>query len=254
MLDALFALRSAVGFLTTIPVGISMEGIEAMMRHIYLFPSIGLLLGLLYGTVARFLSPFLPAGLVAVIVLLLIYKLCGINHIDGLADFVDGITAHGDREKKIRAMKDVHLGSAGGLYIALILIVLFYTMSALPSTLLPLALVAAEVSAKQSMIGFAAFSRPFQKGFGQMMIEKAGMRDFLAGLAISALLCAGILGPLGLAMLGLSLSSSLYLVAVSKRNFGGGSGDGIGASNEISRGIALISCLALMEVLPWTPW
>ena len=47
MKELLFALRSGFGFLTTIPVGISMEGIEKLMKHIYLFPVVGAIVGLL---------------------------------------------------------------------------------------------------------------------------------------------------------------------------------------------------------------
>lgn len=250
----MFALKSGFGWLTTIPVGISMEGIEALMRHVYVFPLVGLVLGLIFAAVAAIASKALPEGLVAIIVIVLIYKLCGINHIDGLADFGDGVIAHGSLEKKVQAMKDVNLGTGGAVFIALMLLAMYSIISDLPVKLLPLALVAAEVSAKESMIAFAAFSRSLQKGFGQIMIEKTGMREFLIGLAISALLCTAALGPLGLAVLACSQIASLYMVAVARRNFGGATGDGIGASNEICRAVALAAALVLGGVIPWTLW
>ncbi len=231
-----------------------MEGIEALMRHVYVFPAVGLVLGLLFAASAFLLSIVFPPSLVAIAVIIIIYKLCGINHIDGLADFGDGVIAHGSLEKKVQAMKDVNLGTGGGFFIALILLAMYSAISGLPSGLLPLALVAAEVSAKESMIAFAAFSRSLQKGFGQIMIEKTGIREFSIGLAISALLCAAALGPLGLAVLAVSQVASLYMVIVAKRNFGGATGDGIGASNEICRAVALAAALVLGGVLPWTLW
>lgn len=231
-----------------------MEGIEALMRHVYIFPVVGLVLGLLFAASAFLLSIVFPPGLVAIAVIIIIYKLCGINHIDGLADFGDGVIAHGSLEKKVQAMKDVNLGTGGGVFIALILLAMYSVISGLPAGLLPLALVAAEVSAKESMIAFAAFSRSLQKGFGQIMIEKTGIREFLVGLAISALLCAAALGPLGLAVLAVSQVASLYMVIVAKRNFGGATGDGIGASNEICRAVALAAALVLGGILPWTLW
>jgi adenosylcobinamide-GDP ribazoletransferase len=248
----LFALKSSFGFLTTIPVGISMEGIEAMMKRIYLFNLVGLTLGLILGALAFVLGKFLPGVLVALAITVAIYKLCGINHIDGLADFGDGVIAHGSLEKKVQAMKDVNLGTGGGVFIAVILLALYSAISSIPSALLPMALVVSEVSAKQSMVAFAAFSRSIQKGLGSMMIDKAGPKDFLMGVVLAGIICAAILGPLGLAMLLASQASALYLIAVSKRNFGGSTGDGIGASNEIARAFSLAAALALGGVFSWT--
>lgn len=224
------------------------------MKHVYVFPVVGLALGAIIGAAAYVAALALPANLVAVVVILAIYKLCGINHIDGLADFGDGVVAHGTLEKKVQAMKDVSLGTGGGVFIAVLLLSTFATVSDIPRALLPLALLAAEVSAKESMIAFAAFSRSLQKGFGQIMIERTEMKQFVIGLIISAIICAGALGILGLAMLAISQAAALYMVLVARRNFGGATGDGIGATNEVCRLAALASALVLGGVLPWTPW
>ena len=82
----------------------------------------------------------LPSNLVAIAVIVAIYKLCGINHIDGLADFGDGVIAHGTWEKKVQAMKDVNLGTGGGLFIAVLLLATFAVVTDIPQRLLPLAL------------------------------------------------------------------------------------------------------------------
>jgi adenosylcobinamide-GDP ribazoletransferase len=250
----LFALKSGFGWLSTIPVGISMEGVEALMKHVYVFPVVGLALGVLLGAVAYIAALALPANLVAVVVILAIYKLCGINHIDGLADFGDGVVAHGTLEKKVQAMKDVSLGTGGAVFIVVLLLATFAVVSDTSMALLPLALLAAEVSAKEAMIAFAAFSESLQKGFGQIMIERTGQKQFIIGLIFSAVVCAAVLGPLGLAMLGIAQIAALYMVVVAKRNFGGATGDGIGATNEVCRLAALAAALAFGGALPWMLW
>jgi adenosylcobinamide-GDP ribazoletransferase len=151
-------------------------------------------------------------------------------------------------------MKDVSLGTGGGVFIAVLLLATFAIVSDLPAALLPLALLVAEVSAKEAMIAFAAFSRGLQKGFGQIMIEKTTSREFAIGLAISAIICAAALGPLGLAVLAVSQGAALYMVVVAKRNFGGATGDGIGATNEVARVAALAAALILGGALSWMPW
>ncbi len=234
-----------------------MEGIDALMRHVYVFPIVGLVIGLIFGTVAFVAEkalPSSPSSLIAIIVIMSIYKLCGINHIDGLADFGDGVIAHGTVEKKIQAMKDVNIGTGGVVFIAVMLLTLFAIISSMPAGLLPLALIASEVSAKQSMIAFAAFSRSLQKGFGQIMIEKTGTREFIIGLIIAAALCAAVLGPLGITMLAASQVAALYMIQVAKRNFGGATGDGIGATNEVCRAIALAAAIIFGGVVPWMHW
>lgn len=254
MKDLLFALKSGFGWLSTIPVGISMEGIEALMKHVYVFPLVGLFLGAILAAVAYIAALAFPSNLVAVLAIVAIYSLCGINHIDGLADFGDGVIAHGTREKKIQAMKDVSLGTGGAVFIAVIMLAAFAIISDIPSRLLPLALLVAEVSAKEAMICFAAFSSSLQKGFGQIMIERTGGRHFVIGLAISAILCAATLGYLGLVALATAQLAALYMVGVAKRNFGGATGDGIGATNEVARVVALALTLTLGGDITWMLW
>ena len=231
-----------------------MEGIDALMRHVYVFPVIGLVLGAIIAALAFISSQALASNLVAITVIITVYWLCGINHIDGLADFGDGVIAHGTMEKKIQAMKDVSLGTGGGVFIAVLILATFAVVSDIGKGLLPLALITSEVSAKEAMIAFAAFSKSLQKGYGQIMIEKTGKRQFLIGLVISVIICATVLGPLGLAMLTISLVAAFYMVLVAKRNFGGATGDGIGATNEVCRLTALAVALTLGGALPWTLW
>ena len=240
--------------MSTIPVGISMDGVEALMSHVYVFPLVGIILGTIIGGSAYLLSRIFPAPLTSVLLLVIIYKLCGINHLDGLADFGDGVVAHGSHEKKVAAMKDVNLGTGGAAFIVMILIAYFSIINTMPSLLLPFALLVAEVSAKQSMIAFAAFSTSLQKGFGQIMIERTGHKEFSIGLALSGAVSYFALGPLGLAMLAASQLAAFYLVIVAKRNFGGATGDGIGATNEICRAVALGAALTLGGFLPWMRW
>jgi len=134
------------------------------------------------------------------------------------------------------------------------ILAIFAALSIVPLASLPLILIAAEVSAKQSMITFAAFSAPLHKGFGQIAIENTTSSDFLIGLVIASLICGATLGALGLTAIVASQISAFYLVKVSKRNLGGATGDGFGAANEIGRAMALVTSAAMWEALTWMPW
>ena len=243
MKEFLSALRSGFGFLTTIPVGITMEGIEKLMKHIYLFPVVGSVIGLLLAGAGYASSMLFPPFLTSFIVIISIYYLTGFNHIDGLADFGDGVAAHGSREKKIAAMRDTSVGTGGLIFCMIALLGLFaslFSIADMDKTLLPYALIAAETCAKQSMVTVAAFGRAIYKGFGSTTVDNTRMSDLISGLFFSGVVCYLVLGISGIGALIVSQSAGLLVLNTANRHFGGVSGDIVGASNEVGRLAALL--------------
>ncbi len=246
MSEFLSALRSGFGFLTTIPVGITMEGIEMLMKHIYLFPVIGAVLGIILAIVAYGFSMLFPPIIVSVVIIIAIYYLTGFNHIDGLADFGDGVAAHGTREKKISAMRDTAVGTGGILFCIVVLIGLFSSLFSIAGSrpflpyILPLALIVAETSAKQAMVTVAAFGRRLHQGFGAMTVDNTRKSDFITGMVFSGIVCYLFLGVFGVEALIISQLAGLLVLSTANRHFGGVSGDVVGASNEIGRLAALL--------------
>jgi len=266
--DFLFALRSCLGFLTTIPVGISMEGLAALGRRLYLFPVIGVLIGVLVGVLGLIFGLVLSPAVAAVMTIVALYCLTGINHLDGLADFGDGVVAHGSREKKIGAMRDVSLGIGGVVFCVIVILGLFAAIGevlggvygvgggvAVPGSYLIgcigsyldvtgcgflMAIVAAEVSAKQAMLTISAFGKSIHPGLGSIMIDETGFREFGVGLLFSGAVCWVVLANVGLLVLGCAVCAAFVVLRTSNRNFGGISGDVIGATNEIARVVALL--------------
>src|SRR5271157_3255387 len=97
------------------------KGIKAgfgfFTENIHIFVIVGAIAGLLLGATGFILGSFTPVKLVPVLMVAAIFLLTGINHLDGLSDTGDGIIASGTREKKVAAMKDVHAGAGGILFI-----------------------------------------------------------------------------------------------------------------------------------------
>src|SRR3990172_11383138 len=178
MKQFLSALRSGFGFLSTIPVGISMEGIENLMKHIYLFPVVGAVIGVIFALIViavTSLAIFSPI-IVSLFVVIIIYYFTGFNHIDGLADFGDGIAAHGTREKKIAAMRDTAIGTGGMIFCVIAILCLFsssLSIAEIDTLSLPFALIVAEISAKQTMVTVAAFGTKLHQGFGAITVDNA---------------------------------------------------------------------------------
>ncbi len=250
MSELLSALRSGFGFLTTIPVGITMEGIERLMKHIYLFPVVGAVIGLMLAGIGYASSMIFPPVVTSVIVIISIYYLTGFNHIDGLADFGDGVAAHGTIEKKIAAMRDTAVGTGGVIFCTIAIIGIFASLfSIADKMLLPYALIAAETSAKQSMVTVAAFGKSIHKGFGAMTVDNTKKSDFIAGMVFSGAVCYLALGVYGIGALMVSQFAGILVLNTANRHFGGVSGDIVGASNEVGRLAALI----FIGGLAWMP-
>lgn len=241
MSEFFLALRSGFGFLTTIPVGITMEGIEKLMKHIYLFPVVGAVVGIILAVIAFAARMFLPSSLISVILIISIYYLTGFNHIDGLADFGDGIAAHGTREKKIAAMRDTAVGTGGVVVCIIAFISLYSSLASIPDIILPVSLIVAETSGKQAMVTVAAFGRRLHEGFGAMTVDNTKKSDLIIGIVFSGAVCYLALGIRGIEALIIAQFAGLLVLNTANRHFGGVSGDIVGATNEIGRLAALLA-------------
>jgi adenosylcobinamide-GDP ribazoletransferase len=262
-------IKGGLGFLTTLPVRPEEADFEACMGHIYLFIIVGALAGVTLGATGFVLRWLIPLSLVPVLVIACIYLLTGINHLDGLSDFGDGVFAHGAREKKVEAMKDVHAGAGGILLIGMDLLFLYAAISlfaGLGALYLLSGLLVAEVCAKVAMTTVAAFGKSLGPGMGSMLIEKTEKGHYLLGLAIAIAVCmaaSGLLAVLpwlrpnfplyalaGFLVVSVSVALGLFIIDVADRHFGGVNGDVMGAANEMGRAAALV----ILGVLIWTLW
>ncbi len=243
MSEFLLALRSGFGFLTTIPVGITMEGMEKLMKHVYLFPVTGSVLGILLAVIGLASSALFPPVLASFMIVIAIYYLTGFNHIDGLADFGDGVAAHGTRQKKVAAMRDTAVGTGGFVFCVFAILGIFLSLFSIAEAdawLLPFALIVSETGAKQSMVTVAAFGRKIHEGLGAMTVDNTKLSDFTTGMVFSGIVSFLLLGVFGIEILIIAQLSAFLVLNTANRHFGGVSGDCLGASNEIGRLVSLL--------------
>ncbi|MDD2777493.1 MAG: adenosylcobinamide-GDP ribazoletransferase [Methanocellales archaeon] len=238
MNDPLSTIRAGIGFLTTIPVGIDVEGIQKLSSHAYLFPIVGFIIGLLVGCIG-FMLQFLSDYLFSALTIFILYLVTGMNHLDGLMDFGDALLTHGSVEEKIRSMRDPSVGVGGIAFCMMSILILFSAIAELKPNIL-FSLLAAEICAKQSMVTAAMFGRSMHQGLGSIFVDNVTMRDFLIGLVFSMMACWFALGMVGIIALFAALSSAWMVVRIAHQNLGGVSGDVLGATNEIGRILALI--------------
>ena len=118
---------SIFSFLTIIPT--SNANLETVAKYMYLFPIVGIAIGLVVGSIGFGISFFLDPLIVSLLVVASLALITGIHHTDGLGDFADGLMVKGAKEKKLAAMKDLATGSAGIVAIVLYLVGLIVAFS-----------------------------------------------------------------------------------------------------------------------------
>ncbi|MGI9568089.1 MAG: adenosylcobinamide-GDP ribazoletransferase [Nitrosopumilus sp.] len=230
---------SVFSFLTILPS--SNATLENTAKYMYVFPIVGIVIGLLVGSFGFGLSLFLDPLLVSLLVVTSIVILTGIHHADGLADFADGLMVKGSKTKKLKAMKDLSTGSAGIVGIVLYLVGLIVTISLTTGFDLFRAILISEILAKFSMVLMASLGNSASLGSNSPFVKIMKDRRKLVIASIIMFVPVFVIGgTAGLLMLAATVFVTLFLLALSTRSFGGITGDVLGTTNEITRLSSLI--------------
>ncbi len=230
---------SVFSFLTIIPA--TNSNLETIAKYMYIFPIVGILIGLIIGSFALGISLFLDPMIVALLVVAGLTIITGIHHTDGLADFADGLMTRGSKEKKLKAMKDVSTGTAGIVSIVLYVVGLIIAISLMQGFQLFIAILLSEILAKFAMVLQATLGNSATTGsnspFVQIMKDKK--RLFLASAItiIPVIILGGTVGAIAFAAI---ITITIFIVAISTRSFGGITGDVLGATNELARLASII--------------
>jgi len=225
---------SIFSFLTIIPT--SNANLETVAKYMYLFPIVGIAIGLVVGSIGFGISFFLDPLIVSLLVVASLALITGIHHTDGLADFADGLMVKGTKEKKLAAMKDLATGSAGIVAIVLYLVSLIVAFSLSGGYQLFLAILLSEIIAKYSMVLMASLGKSASVGSNSPFVELMKNRKKLAVTTVITLIpLIALGGTTGLIIFAVGTTFTLFLVALSTRSFGGITGDVLGATNELSR-------------------
>ena len=228
-------ISSVFSFLTIIPT--SNATLETIAKYMYLFPVVGIAIGVIVGGLGFGLSFLgLDPLVVGLIVMGAIALITGIHHTDGLADFADGLMTKGSKEKKLKAMKDLSTGSAGIVTIVLYIVGMIIALSLAEGYLLFQAILVSEIMAKFSMVLMASVGRSAALGsnspFVHIMKDKKKLATAILLTIIPLIIIAGSTAAI---IFSVGLILTLFLVIVSTRSFGGITGDVLGATNELIR-------------------
>lgn len=241
-------LKIATAFLTRLPMrSEEAAGSTSLARAARCFPLIGLGVGLFGGVVyalaVELALPPLPAAVLAVAAAVLV---TGALHEDGLADTIDGFGGGGDRDRKLRIMRDSRIGAYGVIALVLVLGAQVAALSALSES--------ADVAA--ALVVCHAVSRALLVPV--MHLEPPARSDGLAAsagrpAAAAVLWALGIGGFAALIFAGFDAIVAIavgagvaWIVArLARRQIGGITGDVLGAVQQCTAITMLLALVAL---------
>ena len=246
-----------ISFLTQIPVKKNVR-IEDVKAKSYLFPFVGLLIGVMVAVAAFVSFGFLGSTpeIAALLTLLALYLVTGLLHLDGLADFFDGVMAPGSRAEKKKAMKDDKIGIAGLFAAIFVLLLTLFAIKSVGADLTAAGFnfnfvsfygfasvfVIAEVSAKLSMNMCLMLGKGFEgtEGLGTLFIRSSSPQKYLAALLSAVLIALLFTASFRFCIVFTGIVVAFVVSYVAKRKFGAVSGDVVGASNELARCATLL--------------
>ena len=248
--------RALLGLLTRIKLPGSVVDLETAAKQQYLFPLVGLLVGLIAALFCVILGHFFDRADSLVSGGLLIaglYVVTGIIHTEGLADVADGVMARGNREAKLSAMKDPRVGVAAVVVVVVYLLIFFALaaricaraedsigLSPLPWEI-PIAFgfVVSEISGKLAMNTSMLIGPSAHPGMGAAFVKHASSIRFVIALVLALGVGVAVAGFASVILFaGVAAGAGITIIA--RKHFNGVSGDVFGAANETGRLLALI--------------
>ena len=242
-------LRSALGFLTILPVAPRDSGGLSAARG--WFPLAGLLLGLalacldlllhwgypLFTEEYRHFPPLLYASIVVVTLIVLTRAL----HLDGFMDCCDALLGGFNRERRLEILRDSHVGAFAVVgVVSLLLIKVAAIMALPPEGRFWMLLLFPCLSRWAMLIALEFFPYARSQGIGVPFQPKGGRWQLLAGFALAVIAVVAFTGLAGLALLVLASAVAWSLSAWASKLLGGVTGDVYGAVNEVAEASVLV--------------
>lgn len=239
----------AMQFLTRLPVpqfaNYNPQWLHQSSRH---FPAVGLLVGLLCAGVF-WLGSILFTPLVAgVISTAFGIKLTGAFHEDGLADSCDGLGGGLTRERTLEIMKDSRLGTYGVLGLVSALLIKISLLASMPLSVAIVALIIGHTASRLlciSLLALLPYGGEIEHAKAKPMAQQ--LTPFQGLLSSAWLLLAGVLVVLlfpntvqqigiwqWLLALLLGIVATDYMRRLLRRRLEGYTGDGLGATQQLS--------------------
>ena len=239
----------AIQFLTRIPIPTfrkyDPQWLHQSSRY---FPAVGLLIGILCAGVLWLASLLFTPLVAAVISTAFGIKLTGAFHEDGLADSCDGLGGGLTRERTLEIMKDSRLGTYGVLGLVSALLLKISLLAAMPLSVAIVALIVGHTASRLlciSLLTLLPYGGEIEhakaKPMAQQLTPLQGL--YSSGWLILSIVLIALIFPNTMLQIGLgkwllalilALVATDYMRRLLRRRLQGYTGDGLGATQQLS--------------------
>ncbi len=241
------ALRTAIVFLTRVPVGIG-SGEPRPAAAVGWFPIVGAVIGAATGGVYAGLFHAVPPVVAAVGAVAFAHVITGAFHLDGLADTADAVPGAMSVERRLEILRDSRLGTYGTAAVTLTIVAQVGAVATLGPRAGFLALTAAHSLGRAAAVALMGTT---VIGFGRPARSTGLGVDYLDDLRLGAVIAGGCCGAaIAVALLGIVVGTIAVLLAVvtaalahriAHRAFGGIVGDVLGATATVGEVLVLVA-------------
>jgi len=247
----------ALQFLTRVPVprgvGFEPDWLNRSARH---FPAVGLCVGAVSAGVLVLAGLVFPPAVAVGLAMAASVLLTGGFHEDGFADTCDALGGAVGRERALAIMKDSRIGAYGAIGLVLMLGLKAATLTALPlAVAVPALLIAhtASRAAAVTLIRWLPYAGDVEHAKAKPMAQRIGGADVLVALTWVVLVAVLIVWHRPaqwmalLVGLLLALAGTVWCARWLQRRLGGYTGDGLGATQQITELLVLLGWLGAVH-------
>jgi cobalamin 5'-phosphate synthase/cobalamin synthase len=252
------AFLAALRFLSVLPVPGAGDVREAdWSRATAWYPAVGLVLGVILAGLDWALGRALPGNVAAAVLLVAWVGLSGALHLDGFVDCCDALLVPASRERRLEILHDVHAGTFGIVGVAMLLLLKYTALAALPAGNRLPALLLIPTLARWGMTGAVLLYPYARPGPGLGRRAKTGAAGFQLALATgTALVVTGLAWGLGLGWVAAALLILVLVAVVAtagwiRSKLGGLTGDAYGAICEVGEAVCLLALAAVTQQGMW---
>jgi adenosylcobinamide-GDP ribazoletransferase len=243
---AFAGLRSAITFLTLIPVPLARRADGGFADAPAWFALVGAGIGAVGGGVRAGTQPAFGATVASALALIAMVALTGALHLDGLADTADGLGVRGDLQRRLDVMRDPANGTFATLALGLWGLLWFAIVASLDTGQAMRTLIAAAACGRWMAVVHGALLGPARPdGLGSAFVPTRVALATTTGCAVVVSLVVLRPGP-GAAAFGAALLAGLAFTAFARRAFGGQTGDTLGACVVVAETAAALAALAVL--------
>lgn len=234
---------TAFQFLTRVPLPAFDWSPDGLSRSAKFFPVVGLVIGLAAAALHFLLSPHLPTGIIAMLIVLFTVLVTGGLHEDGLADVADAFGGGRDRDHVLSILKDSRIGSYGAIALIFSIASRSLLLALIPGNRFARYVISAQVLCRWTILPLGAMLPAARKQEGQgarlakqISFISVTVATLIAFSIAGFLLRRDAVGPILSIMLLTSLSGLYYW-----RRVEGITGDCFGATIQLAE-IAVYVC------------